>query len=78
MDVNVSDETLKATTKCTKEFECLKGDGASLCKVDRCIDGTVHYIEPGSQDNCPYHLDFGGCSCCRCPIRKELFNKHKI
>ena len=78
MDVKVSEEAVKSATKCRKGQVCLKGDGANLCKVIRCVNGTKHFISNTSAPSCPYNCAFGCYQDCCCPVRKELYNKHKI
>lgn len=78
MDSKVSDEAKRAATKCSRGQACLKTKGANACKVLRCVNGTKHFISNSSSPSCPYNTAFGCYQTCTCPVRQELYNKHRI
>lgn len=78
MAFKVDENTIKVAGLCNKEFSCLKGPREDLCKVKRCVDGKVHFVECLSGDLCHYKKDFGGSSYCDCPVRKVLFKKYGV
>ena len=78
MDYQVSDEAHSVATKCDKGFSCLKRERKDLCKVDFYIKGKVYFVKCLNEGYCPYKHPFGSSFFCSCPVRKELFDKHKI
>jgi len=78
MDIHVSDEAQSAATNCKKGFSCLKRERKDLCAVVECISGKLHFIKCLNDGHCPYQRSFGDDVVCRCPVRKELFNKYQI
>jgi hypothetical protein len=78
MDIHVSDTARREATKCQKKFSCLEKEINTLCKVESCIDGTLHFIQCLNKGHCSYQLLFGYRFMCGCPVRKEIFNKYKI
>ncbi len=78
MKCQASDDAQKATTKCERGFACLKEDGKPHCPVKDCINNQVYFVKCPDGKHCPYQHSFGTEHFCVCPIRKELFNKHKI
>ena len=78
MKYRISDESLKATTRCGKDFSCLKVDTTCLCKVEDCINKTVYFIKCLNDNHCPYKKSFGMDNYCICPVRRELYDEYKI
>lgn len=76
MQWSVDEEIRSQTTRCQKDFACLKG--GDLCPVDHCVDGTVHFIRCKNSAPCSYQLSFGEGAVCLCPIRKALYNRYKL
>jgi len=78
MDIKISDDTLKKTTKCNKDFACLSSKTCDVCKVTHSLGPEVKFIDCKEQRVCPYCLPFGDGFMCTCPVRLELHNKHEI
>lgn len=80
MNISVSDESLRATTKCGKAFSCLKGNPTEVCRVEAWDNSNLSFVK------CLEHT--GGCNylfnygyehiLCSCPTRNELYRKHKV
>jgi len=82
MNIKVDDNILIKTTKCRKNVSCLSGE-TPICSVDLCIENKIHFIkcvinESFSCKSCGYRVSFGYSNVCNCPVRKELYNRHKI
>ncbi len=77
MNIKVDDNILKKTTKCREKFSCLSG-GTPFCRVELCIEDTIHFIKCVSNKSCVYKVPFGYSYVCICPVRKELYNRYKI
>ena len=77
-DVYVSDVTIKATTRCHKEFSCLCGSRKDLCPVDYYISDGLTFVTCVGDTNCDYRTPYGDSVICLCPVRIELYNKYSI
>ncbi|MFH0977341.1 MAG: hypothetical protein V1874_16295 [Spirochaetota bacterium] len=77
MNFTIEDETIKATIKCNASFSCLKSDAHNLCKIERVISDKIHFINNKSRTTCNYITYFGDSIICSCPVRKEIYNRHK-
>jgi len=79
MKFNISEDTVRRTTKCRRSFFCLEENRESLCIVDDCADGKIHFITPGRNAlHCDYKTPFGHSFTCNCPVRKEIYNVYKV
>ncbi len=76
--IQISEEILKKTDRCRKNFACLSGEGTELCKVELCVEDKIHFIKCMDRKPCGYRIPFGYSYVCICPVRKELFNLYKI
>lgn len=74
----VSEETIAETKKCNRAFACQKKPLESLCTINYCVDGKVHFIKCLSKTACSYRSMFGYDFVCNCPTRKELYNKYGV
>lgn len=81
MRYTVSEEVLRATTKCAHNFSCLttgKCGNSLICKVDKRFDKNMLYIESTKNPegvSCPYKVSYGGNHghICTCPTHYALF-----
>ncbi|CAG0996542.1 hypothetical protein METP2_02955 [Methanosarcinales archaeon] len=73
--IKIDEEILKKVN-CKKNLSCLSG--TDICKVELCIDGKIHFIKCINLEPCHHRISFGYSFICKCPVRKELFNKYKI
>ncbi len=76
--MEIEKDILQKTTKCKKDFSCLKNQGATICKVLNCVNDKVHFVDCTSKVFCDYKMTFGNSSICNCPTRKEIFNKYAL
>jgi len=74
----IRDEIKQAAFKCDKNFSCLSGERKDLCKVLSCFDCDVHFVLNQSKTPCPFQSKINERTFCDCPIRIELYRKHKI
>jgi hypothetical protein len=73
----ISEETLENTTKCTKGFSCLYGEGKPFCEVDYAVGDEVIFVEC-PDGACSYWMPFGSASVCNCPTRREIYNRYRL
>jgi hypothetical protein len=75
--LKISDETLKQTTKCKSNFQCLTDNG-NMCIVDRPVNGKALFIKErvNKNNNCLY-IEFSEySSICNCPTRYEIHMRY--
>ena len=77
-EIKINPEILKNTTKCRKDFSCLSGKRTDLCKVELSVKDKIHFVICLNDEPCNYKISFGYSFVCRCPVRKELYNRYNI
>ena len=77
MEIIIDEDTLKSTTKCAKDFSCLKGQN-EFCKIEYCVSDTGYFVKCKEHTYCSYKDKFGGSFYCTCPTRKEIYSKYKL
>lgn len=78
MRFEISDETLKRTTKCPWEMRCLSGWQCGDCVIEMTIRGDEAFIRSSKPDGCPYKISYGYGYVCTCPTRSELHEKYGV
>jgi len=79
MKYSVRRELIEKARKCRLNFTCLGGNGSCLCRVEDCVNGSIHFITPADPDSfCDYLTPFGYSYTCTCPVRKEIYNLYGI
>ena len=78
MALVVSEEAIRATTKCPHDFQCLDSEGYPLCPGKHLIPGGGLFIEEGTPLVHDYKLPFGHGYICKCPTRIEVFACYKV
>lgn len=68
----ISEEAIKATTKCKKGMSCLKKDVKDLCQVDHRVGKEVYLKKCLCSTRCSYRESFGIGIYCSCPVRTEF------
>ncbi len=75
MNIVISKEIFKATTKCSSRFSCLsRVDKKDLCQVESVFAGKIHFVQCLYDKHCAYQRPFEYGLFCTCPIRKEIYN----
>lgn len=67
---------LEQTTKCQKDYMCLKDEMRDTCGVKKLIYSVFLFVESMNCTNCPYHIDWGSNDICRCPLKIGLYKKY--
>jgi hypothetical protein len=75
--MEIGEETIKETTHCHKDFECIKNNNI-CCNVTHSVNKQVHFVECKERVQCNYKMSFGNSFICTCPTRKEIYNKYGI
>jgi hypothetical protein len=75
--MEITEKIIKETTKCVKNFECLKNENHTCItsKGIRSIDSKLLFVEC-NDGPCNYKLNFGYSKICNCPVRIEIFDKY--
>jgi hypothetical protein len=77
MNIQITEKTRTATSRCTRDFSCQERGGRKPCPVTECVLGEVIFIEC-QEPYCTYRLNYADAQICTCPTRKELYLKHSI
>ena len=71
----IEKEILDRTTNCQQKLACFNEEN-SICKVIRCIDNRVLFVDCPECSVCKYKVPFGNLIICNCPTRKEIYYKY--
>ena len=78
MDMQVSEFTVMATSKCKKNFSCLKGEKGCLCQVTG-LNGThTVTVKPNGNMGCYYMFHLHDSVYCLCPTRDVIYTCYKV
>jgi len=77
-NMEVSEETIKKTSGCKKNFACLNGNRECFCAVEGTSGYNVLFVNPESNRDCDYCTPFGKSFLCHCPTRNEIYNLYGI
>jgi hypothetical protein len=79
MAVHVDKATLKKTTRCRRDFECLESGVCSGCEIKPVGRDDKFLVKPkGDSESCPYLTELGFAShICRCPTRVEIYRRYR-
>lgn len=75
--MEIDKKILEQTEHCQKNFDCIKNNNI-CCKVENCVNKTVHFVECSEDNFCSYRMTFGKSPFCTCRTRKEIYNKYGI
>ena len=78
METQIEDYILQATNKCKNNYSCLDGNKDCICKILHSNNNHTVQIESKPVSACNYVLSMGAKMYCLCPVRNELYNRHKI
>ena len=74
-DLTVSNDTVRSTEHCSKDFACLTGN--LRCNVEQCIGQEV--LVCLSKEYCRYQARLGFSDyVCTCPVRNEIHKTYHI
>jgi len=78
VQMQVNDAVMKATTKCSKSFQCLSGNNECLCWAT--YASRYHFVEvkPRSSDPCSYLFHYGNQAYCLCPTRNAIYSHYQM
>lgn len=78
MDIEISEDILKSTTKCRYNFSCLNGVKECLCEVRSSNGHDTLFITSSSDRDCIYCAPLKNSYLCFCPTRREIYKRYKI
>ena len=77
MDIQISEDILKKTISCAKNFSCLS-EQKDLCEMRSQIVRVVYFIKHAKDKRCIYALSFDNDYICNCPTRQEIYWRYRI
>ena len=72
---NINKEIIDST-ECDKSFKCINNQDY-LCEVNCCIDNKVIFLKCNDR-KCKFKTAFGDDFFCSCPVRLEIYKRHKL
>lgn len=78
MKMEISEYALLATSRCKKDFSCLRGKKECLCKVADSNGHKTVLIKDRPTIPCSYLLQLGAGTYCLCPTRNEIYHTYRI
>ncbi len=79
MKFEIPEAIIKEAGKCTKNHQCVDGMSQNpLCEIQHYIKDKLVFIECKEDKICPYFISFGKTKLCECPVRKEIYERHKV
>lgn len=76
MIININESTIRSTTSCDRDMQCLQDVNKPLCDVDYCVMDEVFFVNCLTNKRCGYRFNFGYNLICTCPVRKEIFKRY--
>lgn len=64
--------------QCKNNGICQSEGGQPYCRISETIGEKVYFTETRHPMGCPYQHSFGSAFMCTCPVRQEIYRKHKI
>ena len=77
MDLSISEDSIRKTSKCPHSYKCLNGQASRLCRPENSITGYGVFVDSEVAGPCPYKLPFGYGWICKCPVRIEIFERYR-
>ena len=78
MSIHISEDILKQTNRCDKNFICLSDGGEHLCKVVSFINDEVCFVEFSKGKICDNKMPFGNSIMRICHTRKAIYRQYGI
>jgi hypothetical protein len=78
MTYEISKNIIEQTNKCPREFKCLSGKKADLCKVQKHTKKGALMLVPINPCFCPYIMSSGRSYTCNCPTRNEIYKHYGV
>ncbi|MCP4650894.1 MAG: response regulator [PVC group bacterium] len=76
----IDKEVFYKVKRCKRNFECLFSEESNVCPGESHVEEVAVFIKKECKKECCNNnqFSFGYAFCCSCPIRGELYKKHKI
>jgi hypothetical protein len=81
MDIELSHDIVKRTTKCNHGFSCLSGGPYPFCIVEEAKGTLAALTNCEGNVHCEYCIPYemsDTSSFCICPVRIQLYRRYKI
>ena len=79
MKITVDKKIIQKTTKCEKNFSCLKDNGKPICEVEFLLSDEVLILKCKESSKCSYQKPFDlSTVICTCPTRNEIYKKYSL
>jgi hypothetical protein len=75
--ISISEDILKKTDNCKKDFACLSSNKESTCNVESVLNEGMKIVKC-KDTSCSYSSSYGYSNICNCPTRNEIYNKYNL
>ena len=75
MKIEIDIDIIKKTTRCRKDFDCLKNQNHAFKTVSSAMAEEFLWIHC-NEKGCDYYLSFGNSTICNCPTRLAIYKKY--
>ena len=76
-EIKIDDETVKQTTKCPYNFQCLSDPDFEFCPIKESLGIDILVLKNPKYRSCPYLLCYDDNHICNCPTRCEIYEKYR-
>jgi hypothetical protein len=77
-ETELEQRSRNAPIECDEDMACLKGaENLPRCQVERPISDLL-FVTAKPLPSCRWMRYFGDGTYCTCPVRKELYRRHKV
>jgi len=64
--------------RCPACLQCLDMNSEDICEVDNKVSDDILFVKPKDFSVCKCKVSFGNAFICTCPVRKALYENHKL
>jgi len=78
MNIRISEEVLKKTTECKKNFSCLSDKKRDWCEAESSPGYDTLFVKVKRGNSCKYLIPYVDSFLCICPTRNEIYKRYGI
>ena len=78
MELDVKTKTQDAANLCKNNCRCQSDGGRPDCAIINTVNSKVFFTEGRPPCDCPYQHSYGSAFMCMCPVRQDIYLKHKV
>ena len=75
---DVSPEILQKSGECPHSHRCLSAPETTVCKAEYLLADQNLFVKEKEGRKCDKFLAYGVAGICKCPVRVELYKRHRV